>query len=279
MNAVLPHRQTLDHQPWSRRRWVTSIVAVFALQSLLLVYLSHDQNEEPPDFPLRTSLYLVADPWSSQQLALLQTYRDPTLFALPNVNNFSGAGWLRFQPMEHHFVNWEEPPPWLELSEDNLGGAFHQYIAESADAPLRIADKPLPPRGGIEILVPNLPVTKESTLRITGEVAGRGLRELPELSSWRYSDILAPTVVRVVVEESGQVFSATLTQSSGLPEADRYALHYAQKAMFQPHPADAAKQLNQAEPTRDMEWGSMIFQWETLPLLEETNPSGDATQP
>ena len=279
MNATLSHIQTLDHQPWSRRRWMTSIVAVFALQSLLLVYLTHDQNEEPPDFPLRTSLHLVADPWSSQQLALLQTYRDPTLFALPNVNNFSGAGWLRFQPMEHHFVNWEEPPPWLELSEDNLGGTFHQYIAESADAPLRIADKPLPPRGGIEILVPNLPVAKESTLRLAGQLAGRALQQSPKLSSWRFSDILAPTVIRIVVEDSGQVFSATLTQSSGLPEADRYALHYAQTAMFQPRPANGEKRINREESTRDMEWGSMIFQWETLPLQEDPNASGDAVRP
>lgn len=270
--ATAPTLQAVDHQRWSPRRWAVSIVAAFALQAVLLIYFSRYPSDEPPAIPLRTALHLAAEPWSSQQLALLQTYRDPTLFALPNVHSFSGAGWLKFRPMEHHFLDWHEPPPWLELSGDDLGETFHQYIDQSASAPLRIADKPLPPRAGTELLVPNLSLPDESTLRLEGDLAGRTVLDVPRLRSWHYSDILSNTVIRAVADEGGRIFSVTMTQSSGLPEADLYALRLAQTARLAPRESEAAP-----PKVRGMTWGRMVFQWHTLPPQEGTEPAGAVT--
>lgn len=275
MPAAAPNH-LLDHQPWSPRRWISSILAVFVLQTLILMYLSRHQGDDPPSVPLRTSLHLAADPWTSQQLALLQTYRDPTLFALPNVNSFSGAGWLKFRPTEHHFLEWHEPPPWLELAEEDLGDSFHQYIDQSASTPMRIADKPLSPRQGTELLIPSLPLLEQSFMHLAGGLAGLVLREEPRLRSWHHSEILSNTSVRVVIDPRGHVFSVTLAATSGLADADRYALNMAQTARFIHPPApDSPRRGDPNQPGSDLDWGWMVFHWHTLPPQDGTQPAGD----
>jgi len=83
------------------------------------------------------------------------------------------------------------------------------------------------------------------------------------LPSWRHADLLTNTVVRTVVNRSGQVVAAVLIAGSGLVDADEYATREAKGARFSP----GATGRGPAE----YNIGNLVFRWHTLPL---TNAPG-----
>ncbi len=251
-----------DAPPWSRRHWVYAVAGVAVLQ-VALVYFLAQSPQRPPERPIfRTSIQLAADDEAIRSIASLPGLDDPTLLALPSLQGFSGAAWLKFPTLDYKPAEWVEPPHWLPLETQSLSGIFTQYIATNVITPLLIADKPLPPLQRYEPNFPTEPPPAQSLARVEGELSRRKLFAPVELKSWASSEILSNTVVQAAVDAAGFTFSATLLSSSGSPSADRHALTEALNARFRPLREMPAA----SEPTRALTWGRWIFQWHTLPV-------------
>jgi len=270
MNAATP----TDTTRWTPRRWFYAIAAAFLVQIALIFFAA----EKPPRLPhgpqFRTGIYLAPESGSEQPLTLSPALSDPTLFALPNLYGFSGAAWLTFAPLEHHFTDWTNSTHWLELDTTSLGKTFLGAVATNTDQPLLIANSPLPPLPNIRPRLTNEPPLARSDLTIEGDLARRRLLTPIALPSWAHSNILSHTVIQMFVDADGDVLPPILLSSSGHPPADQFALKKAAAARFQPldpkgQPATEIPQIT---------WGKVIFKWHTIPPLA-TNTISAATGP
>ncbi|MCU0783976.1 MAG: energy transducer TonB [Verrucomicrobia bacterium] len=243
---------------WSRRRWWTLIVLVFAAHVGLIFALGDRKPVTPrPPAPSPT-LRLAAE--SDELLA----FNDPTLFALPHRRSFSGLAWLRIPEVKFQPFRWTEPPRLLALPVEKLGATFAQFMQTNLLAWFEFEIKPAP-----ELTLPDVPeagpmIAARSTLRIAGGLANRRLLNPPKLESWAASDLLTNSVVQVLVNADGNVISSTLLARSGSPKADQFSLDLARMARFEPLRNGAAK----------LSVGAMIFEWHTVPETNKpaTNP-------
>jgi hypothetical protein len=250
-----------DFPRWSNRKWLLTIFLVFLLQLALIIYLGERPSIPLPPPRFLTSIQLAADPLSEEQIANSPTLSDPTLFALPQPKSFSGDAWFTFSPLDHTFVDWDEPHRWLELDTNRLGMDFSSLVERREGQPWLIADKPMPPLAGIEILTTPQPIRTNSVLRVGGELANRALVRPIELPSWANSDILTNSVAQIIVDSHGFAVSAILLSSSGLAEADQYALRIASSAQFVPLPPKEVKDNS----ANSLLFGRLAFEWHTVP--------------
>lgn len=257
MNAA-----ALEPVAWTLRRWIYTFVAIFLAQVAAIWFLGERPKTPALPVPFSTAIHLAVDPWSAKQLAELPAMSDPTLFVLPNRHGFSGPAWLTFAPQQYPLTNWTEEPRWLGLKQDDLGKTFLEFVATNASPRLLIANQSMPRSIVSDLNVPNLPGLTQSVLRIEGDLVSRSLLTPMELPSWPHSDLLANTVVQAVVDPQGYAFSTVLLASSGLKEADQFALNLVASARFQP----GAKEKRPKNPADQLIWGKVIFQWHTLPL-------------
>jgi hypothetical protein len=113
---------------------------------------------------------------------------------------------------------------------------------------------------------------EQSTVRLTGELAGRRLLKSIALPSWQSVELLTNSRVQLVVDAEGNTQSvALLYPGSGSNEADSNALWQAISARFEPlsgHNLDAAP-----DPLSGLSWGQMIFDWHTLPMTSTNSPA------
>jgi hypothetical protein len=213
---------------------------------------------KPP--PFGTGIHLVSDPWSMEQLAAFSELSDPSAFALPSLKGFSRAGWLTYKPVPDEFAEAPAEPKWLQPDPDALGQILAAYVATNALPPIRIGDESMPrivgfqPRPSAELEFPT------SELRFAGALARRKLLTPPELPSWRHTELLTNSIVRLVVDADGAPVSAALVSGSGLKEADTYALTAAKRLRFRP---DRARETITS--------GTATFRWHTLPPGATTN--------
>ncbi|MDB6029884.1 MAG: hypothetical protein JWM16_222 [Verrucomicrobiales bacterium] len=250
-----------DFPQWSNRKWLLTVFLVFLLQVALILYLGERPSLPIPPPRFQTSIQLAADPLSEEQMASSPILSDPTLFALPQPKSFSGDAWFTFSPMEHSFANWDEPRRWLELDTNRLGMDFSSLVERREDQPWLIADKPMPPLAGIEILTAPQLVRTHSELRLEGDLARRPLVRPIELPSWANGDILTNSVAQLIVDSYGFTVSAILLSGSGFPEADQFALRFASSAQFAPLPFKAGE-----HPRADsLSFGRLAFEWHTIP--------------
>ena len=255
--------------PWPRRRWWTFLVLVFALQVALIFWLSEKTTSRPrPPAPPPTLHLAPAE--SSELLALT----DPTLFALPHVESFSGLAWMQVPPRKFPSFQWTEAPRWLPLPTQELGAAFSRFIKTNAFSRLETMTESRP-----ELIIPE-PLTssgasrRASRLELQDELAQRPLLTKIELPTWPFNDLLTNTVVQLLVDASGRPVSPTLLTSSGLREADQFALDKARAARFQPlQPLPVEPGLARSRPTAHLTWGKMVFEWHTVAI--ETNAPGE----
>lgn len=265
MNAL-----PLETPRWSRRCWAYTVAFVFAMQVALVVFLGERPRALPPRPALPGVVRFAADARSAQQMAMLPGLSDPTLLALPNLDGFSGAAWLRFTPLDYQPAGWSEPPRWLALGPEMLGRTFARLIATNQPPPLVIADQPLPPLPRSEPNFPNDPLPSFSRLHLEGGLAQRQLAVPIELKPWPHSDLLSNTTVRAMVSAEGFTLSTLLQNGCGLREADDLALTLAAAARFQPLPRNEGVARRDLPPT----WGSLVFHWHTLPLVATNLASG-----
>lgn len=241
--------------------WV-GIFLVLALQMGFIFWLGARRPVEPRA-PLPASELQLVDPGYAEVLQLL----DPTLFALPHEQGFSGPGWLIPPVQEIQPFAWSEPRRWLDLPVAQLGAAFSQSIGTNRFEPL-----PAPAALEPELLIPalsgNPPFSQQSTFRLEAGLAGRRLLTVPQLPPWPAAELVSNTVVQLVVDPRGLPFSLCLLERSGNAEADQYAMQESRKLRFAALPHAAPD----PSPANGLAWGTIIFEWHTVPLAPNPKP-------
>jgi TonB family protein len=261
-----------DSPSWSTRRWVYTVAAVFLTQLLLLWWLGERPRAAVPRPGLRLAIQLATDPAFAARLAQWPELTDPALFALPHRRGFSGPAWLTVSAPHHELAEWSEPPRWLAPDPDRLGDAFARFLGSNTTAPLLIADKPLPRLTGEDFKIrPLVPAARSTVRRDDGTPAPAGL-DRAELPSWPNSELLTNSLVQALVDEEGRALSVILLQSSGLKEADQYALQFVGNWRFNPPPDGPSGAFDAAQPPpRLLRQERLFFAWHTLPPAPATN--------
>ena len=254
--SILPGR-------WPRSKWLGGVALVCALQVALLWWLG-DAKPKPPGRPgLATTLQLAG-----KGAGALMALMDPTLFALPHRQGFSGPSWLVVQPQQFEPYVWSNPPGWLELPVADLGEAFQRFVETNLSEALRLL-----PQAPPELTWPNVAPTQfqpaRSTFRLADDLARRRLQGSPKLPSWASTELLTNSVVRLVVDSAGVPVSQTLLVSSGSKEADQFALAQARAVRFAPE-----NQPGKPGAPATLSWGELIFEWHTTPPLTNGPAAG-----
>ena len=256
-----------SERPWSNtRRWLCIALVLAAQIGLIFAF-----GEHKPVVPRRptqvTELRLAAGP--SEWLEL----DNPTLFALPGREGFSGPAWGQLPNTGFRPFEWSEPAQWLPLPEAQLGTVLSQYMQTNQHQASVFATKLAPKLNLPKSELPGTATDAPSTLRIEGELLQRRLLYPPDLPSWRGTDLLLDTVVQVLVDRAGRVVSTVLlSPGNGLPpgsgkdEADQWALNLARAMEFAPVPKGSGT-------TTHWTPGMLIFHWQTLPLPATNTPA------
>jgi len=264
MNAAAQESSAPANEPsrqenWSITRWVAYVMLAFAFHMGLILVFGNRKPVVPkavvnaPEIQLASSL----NEW--------QLLDDPSLFALPHVKGFAAATWLQLPRVEFAPFRWTEPPELLNLPVEKLGGAFLQFAKTNAVP--KIETERLTPVQTTRVALsdPQTNLKQHSTVSAGGGIANRRWLNSPALlRSWPASDLLTNSVVRIVVDPDGQVFSpALLPPGSGSKVADQYALEIARSARFAAIPRNAAKQMV----------GALVFEWHTVPAPDTNAPA------
>ena len=257
---------------WPRKKWIYTIVALFAFQIIAILLLSERARPAAPPPVFRTAIHLAADPWSSEQLSRLPLLSDPAAFVLPNWQSFSRAGWLAFVRPEFQLTDWSEPPQWLTLDTNELGNSLHKFILSNTMPPLLIADHPLPRLRRDNVFVGNAPMASRSEFEIEGELANWILLDRFELPSWPHTELLTNTVVQSLVDHNGQSIATVILAGSGLAEADAFALRAVKVARFRPPGRPGSRQ----GPSSRVASGKVIFKWHTVPATNAPSATSAA---
>ena len=232
--------------------WI-AVALVFAAQLALLFLLGKPLPAKPLPALSLPVIHLAAN--NSRELLALQ---DPTLFVLPHRDNFSGAAWLKVSAENFTPTNWSEPPRPLRLPPEQLGAAFVAFM--QTNPPPRYQPEmdsgligPEPP--------PMEPILTHSELRIEGDLARLRLLAPVRLPLQTNSDLLANTVVRLLVDARGNPFSPVVSSSSGSRDADADALTVVKALRFAPLQAAGLGTV----PMDKMLTGKLTFEWHTVP--------------
>jgi len=188
---------------------------------------------------------------------------------LPHAKVFSGLAWLKTAPPPSPPFEWTEPPRWLGLPVQLLGASFAQLVANDSSLKWQLAEIPEP-----HALLPQInraPLLTGSTLRLEGGLSHRRLLSQPNLPSWppralnpTDTDMLANTVLQVLVDAEGRPVSLTLLGASGHVPADELAMSLATGFQFEP-----LQSTNPLPPGHNpgalpgLSWGQVVFEWQT----------------
>jgi hypothetical protein len=248
---------------WPARQLWGAILVVFFLQVGLICLLG--SRREPSALP-RPSAPVVtfARPGAEGLLSL----NDPTLFALPHFESFSGDGWMKAPPLKAVSLDWTNAPDFLEIKPSHLGTI---PVATNMEAGLSISPGFL--AGNAEVSKVAIEdaslLSAPSRVQFSGDLAGCHLQSELRLPPWANEEILNETVLRLVVNPAGEPVSVTLIASSGLSSADQFARDIARTTRFS-CPGGAADKSSVGR-FGSLRWGEMIFQWQTLP--KTNNPT------
>jgi hypothetical protein len=250
---------------WTWRRWCLLVVLTLCVQLALILGLgdkSPPRVRRPSPAP---KLGMVRNP-SSELIALT----DPTLFALPHRQGFSGPAWMKIPPVPSRSFESVGEPQWLALPLEQLGKLSDAFRETNQPDVLTTLASFEPEPAPESFFVPSF--REKSQLLLREGLARRRLKTLPKLPSWPHTDILTNTVVKVLVSGDGVPASPpVLLSSSGLKAADDYALAQANAAQFEPILNEGPGRNK--SPLSNLTWGTMIFEWQTLPLSATNNPS------
>jgi hypothetical protein len=253
-------RKSPDHsEGWSWQRWLVCIMLVFVAQVALVFIFG--QKHFPPTRPMGNVPHLTLADSSSELIAL----NDPTLFALPHPDDFATPFWSRIPVVNQPSFRWTEQPQPLPLDSGKLGAVFTLFMRTNqfAQTPLNFK----PPLKLSEPVLGIQPVfAANSTLRASGDLAGRKMLSDVSLPSWPYADVIYPSRVQVLVDPSGEVVSAVLLMSDSSEKAaghydvaDQRALEIARTLRFAPAP--------------ELTIGQLIFDWRTVPPPATNSPA------
>lgn len=243
---------------WTRSRWLTLVVLIFAAHVGLLFAFGVRRPISPRPVNEAPVLALVEN--AGELLAL----NDPTLFAVPHPRDFISVLPGKPFPVEQPSFRWAAPPGLLSSSSRVLGAVFDEFMQTNRFAELELQLKP-----PLTVSAPVLPIEPEfpqtSMLQIGDGLAQRQLLTPLDLPSWPYPDVIVPSQVQVLVNAAGEVVSAVLLPADNSWEAtgryaaaDQRALDLARTARFTPGPR--------------LTMGRLIFHWHTVPLANTNEP-------
>ncbi len=248
----------MSNPPPEPRKWRPArswgvVALVLALQLGFILWLASRTPITPA--PLRPAPVIqAAAPDSAEAMALT----DPTLFALPHPQGFSGLAWLNVPARTPQFYTWTNLSRWPDMPLESSGAALHQFVASNQIDPLAAV---VPPPSELPLPGPE-PMTvlpEQSTLALANELAARHLLTPCDLPSIATTNLLTNTVVRLVVDAAGRPLSCVLLSRSGSAGADDQALAVARSLRFAPMPDTAA-----ADSVAGLTWGEAIFTWHSL---------------
>jgi hypothetical protein len=264
-------------QKWTRVQWLAAIAIVFALH-VTLIYIFGARKPITP-VPVKDAPSMALTGESTDNLS----YLNGTLFALPDRDGFSGLMWAT-PPLSFHQQDWTEAPHWLAnaspLAVNELGDAFRHYIQTNhfAKTTFEFNQSPLLT---VPVIKPQPILEQESTLQVAGDIANRPLLTPVKLPSWPSSDVIAPSVVQVLVDAAGSVVSATLLPpvNSWEPSAVRDTVEPlpARDAEADARAVDIARNMRFApltlhgenpgfQPLTHLAVGQLIFNWQVVPV-------------
>jgi len=272
-------------RPASRARWWVTVALVFLTQLGLVFWFGRKEPLLPADkgAPGLTYQLITTRPGP------LASLTDPTLFALPHQQSFSGPAWMTMPPPSFTgprwailnpppvtSFTWSEPVRYLEVPFGPVGADVREPTLTNAFSAVEaIARTEVKPRFAEESRPQ--PISRPSAWRLGGDLARRRLLTPLDLGPQRSDDLLTNTVVQLVVDAQGRTVSvALLPPGSGSKDADQQALTLASAARFEPLSSEAAQQT--AGSPFDLRWGELVFEWQTLPPLG-TNQAPTAAQP
>lgn len=255
----------------SRGFWVGGFLFLFLLHAFgIFIYGERNKVQAPWQRP-KPFLHVGGNAAIDEQIFKLTGGRDPTLFALPHPQGFSGTAWLKFQPEIPARSNWSAPPEWLPLSVAQLGETLREFVTTNRRPEETLLSALRVPKT-LEARLPGEPALAKTSMRIGGPLTARPLIRAPELPGVAHHDVLKNTVVALAVNGEGLVESASVSGMSGSPEADERALELARRLEFQPLALRDAHARESASPTL----GRVIFTWQLLP---PTNGLSNASAP
>ena len=249
MNAgvVEPSRPSELPSPgesWSRRKFYSVILLVLLAHIAFIFVFGATKPIVPRAVGPVPQLQLAA---AANELIALG---DPTLFALPQANDFASAVWLRQLAITPPSFAYTEPPQFLPLPVEKLGATFTAFVATNQFADFQFNFKP-EPLLVVANSVFNSPLPTQSTFHIAGELAARPLLNAVAVPSLPLNDVLVPSRVQALVDVDGNVISTVLLDSSGNETADQLALKLTRNLRF--------------APANQMAFGEVIFHWHTIP--------------
>jgi len=249
----------IESHAWTWRRWCLLIALTLIVQLGLIFSLG---NKSPPRsrMPSPAPKLSLVENSSSELIALT----DPTLFALPHRIGFSGPAWMKIPPVPSHAFEWTEPPHWLPFPTEQFGTRAASVL-DTSQIELLTTLVPFEPEPTSSEPIFTGSFRQKSELRLADGLERRTLKTSPMLPSWPNSDFVTNTVVKLFVNGDGiSVSIPILLSSSGLKAADDYALSQASVARFVPIRNEGPNRST--NPLVNATWGTMIFEWHTLPL-------------
>lgn len=173
---------------------------------------------------------------------------------------------MKIPVMSPPSFHWTEPPRTLALDASRLGESFGDSIRNNGTSSFQFAALPAPEIAEPDLRIGQLAQSRPFSLRTGGSLTGRKPINAPQAGTINSADLLTNTVVQVLVDPKGFVFSPTLLPpGSGSAVVDNKALEMAWTLRFE----------MPANQTSVWTVGTLIFEWQTAVQLENgvTNAS------
>lgn len=246
----------IEENPWSTRRWL-AVMGLFFLSQVFLIWWLGESR--PPQARTPEAQPGIVQPVEIPS-AILEL-ADPTLFYRPTWHGFSGAAWLAIGAHEYQSPEWTDPPRFLALEENQLGGTLRELVVASQPKPFQLSEKIEPSITPVPMLGPETALPAESYFELQGTLAFRAPDRWPPLPSRPSADLLRDTLLRVGLDADGWVCSAIVIQpGSGDADADRLALETIRTVRFAPAKRSAAASVGSG-----IVFGTAAVHWMTVP--------------
>ncbi|MGA2245257.1 MAG: TonB family protein [Verrucomicrobiota bacterium] len=229
---------------WTNRRFVLVLLLVVATHAALVFLFGTKKQIVPVPAGGAPHFQLVDN---ANELVALS---NPTLFARPNPHDFVSAFWRAQAVVPQPSFDWSELPHFLDPGPGSFGSVFHEFVENSRPAEFPLEFKPEPILTVPDLVFDN-PVPPATTMIISDELAPRRLLDPITPPSWPRNDVIEPSIIQVLVDAAGNVYSTVVLKTSKDPDADQEALQLVRGLRFAPAP----------QPTI----GAITFYWHTVP--------------
>jgi hypothetical protein len=239
---------------WPRGRFLLVAALLFAGQAGWVLLLGERPHSASVPAAPRMMLRVLDTPLDDENLTKHLFASDPAVFPSSSPHGFADLASRRLRANDDAAPLMEPPPAFLAFAANWAGADLQRTGLESRQTPFPLAVPPAPAPES----APDFPAAEasrpESFLRIEGALAARQLDAPLVLPSWTTNFLVSNSVVQFAANRAGQVISTVLLDSSGVKEADDYALAKVNGLRFRPVEAGAPEYA----------WDRATFYWKTM---------------